>query len=87
MKPDAGITRDTESKDAPESSKRKREASKESHKAEGTESDADPRSDTIADVTPSYYNPPLNMAGLNDVGMEVDSSVSQTPALLERHFH
>lgn len=81
--PDEGKPAEEERKDAPESSKMKRHASEEIHTAE------DPGVITIADViqgdVASYYGPPLNMAGLNDVGMEVDSAVRLYP--FPKHPH
>ena len=68
-----------EKQDIPESSKRKREASEESHRTARSDS----HQNSITDVTPSYYDPPLNMSALDGVGMEVDSAVSHSPAFLE----
>ena len=78
--PDGEKRAEEERQDIPESSKRKREASEESHRT----ARSDLHQNSTADVTPSYYDPPLNMSALDGVGMEVDSAVSDSPALLKK---
>ena len=70
--PDGEKRAEEERQDIPESSKRKREASEESHRT----ARSDLHQNSTTDVTPSYYDPPLNMSALDGFGMEVDSAVS-----------
>jgi hypothetical protein len=78
MNPAEGELAGGERQNASESTKRKRQASEDSQRTDNQRTGTSPVS--IADVphgdVASYYDPVVNMAGLDDVGMEVDSAVS-----------